>query len=344
MNNIYEQKARKYKYKYLKLKRLNIYIGEGGGVAIVDAMKRVYDGNNFNKQVEDAIYSNKEKFAKEVKNVITNEVIEKIVEEFINKKEKAKGETEAEAKARAETEAKARAEAEAKAKEEAEAKAKEEAEAKAKADADIKKHTDFIEKIKNLKKAILIDIIPLYRNKKILGNIKESIFENNNVKFDSGKPIIIDYNKDNNIDIDKDPVKCFINSLPKNSPKEIKLNVINNLKNCKINIKEENDSQINTFLLEETQINDKIKGTFQENKYGNDYNLDIKYVKNKIIQNTDLYSLYDIIYDLYNELNDEYKLLYKSLFFEEKKYAIYKPEDLLDILDNIKRYSNIGSG
>jgi hypothetical protein len=335
MNDIYEQKARKYKYKYLKLKRLNIYIGEGGGVAIVDAMKRVYDGNNFNKQVEDAIYSNKEKFAKEVKNVITNEVIEKIVEEFINKKEKAKGETEAEAKARAEAKAKEEAEAE--------AKAKADAEAKAKADADIKKHTDFIEKIKNLKKAILIDIIPLYRDKKILGNIKESIFKNNNVKFDSVKPIIIDYTKDNNINIDIDPVKCFINSLPKNSPKEIKLNVINNLKNCKINIKEENDSQINTFLLEETQLNDKIKGTFSENNYGNDYNLDIKYVKNKIIQNTDLYSLYDIIYDLYNELNDEYKLLYKSLF-EEKKYAIYKPEDLFDILDNIKRYSNIGSG
>jgi hypothetical protein len=74
MNNIYEQKARKYKYKYLKLKRLNIYIGEGGGVAIVDAMKRVYDGNNFNKQVEDAIYSNKEKFAKEVKNFIQQQI------------------------------------------------------------------------------------------------------------------------------------------------------------------------------------------------------------------------------------------------------------------------------
>jgi hypothetical protein len=303
MNDIYEQKARKYKYKYLKLKKELEYTGEGGGIK--NAMKRVYD-NNFNKQVEDAIYSNTEKFAMEVKSVITNEVIEKIVEEILNKKEKAKKETEAEAKARAEAEAKARAEA---------------------------KHTDFIQKIKNLEVAIREKIVSLYDKKQILGNINESIFVNNEVKFDSAKPITIDYNNNNNYNIDKDPVKCFINNLPTKSSNEIKLNVINNLNKCKIYIEDK-------FLLEETQKNDRTS-TF---KYNDNYLFNIKYVKNKIIQNTDLYSLYDIIYDLYNELNDEYKSLYKPLFIEEKKYAIYKPEDLLDILDNIKRYSNIGSG
>ena len=38
MNDIYEQKAKKYKYKYLKLK--NEYFGEGGGLKSFFGLKK----------------------------------------------------------------------------------------------------------------------------------------------------------------------------------------------------------------------------------------------------------------------------------------------------------------
>ena len=316
MNDIYEQKARKYKYKYLKLKKEIEYTGEGGGLS--GFIGRAFD----TKANQLKVRQKTEQIANEV---------------YDMRKEQD------EAKARADAEAKARADAEEKARADAEEKARADAEAKAEAEAKLK-HTDFIEKIKKLEEAVKNDIVPLYDNKKILGNIDESIFNNNNVKFNSAKPFFIDYNFfiDNNNN-NKDPVKCFINSLPTNKQKEIKRTVINNLKYCKINIEEknenENDSKINKLLLEETKINDRGR-TFN---YNDNYLLDIKYVKNRIIRNTDLYSLYDIIYDLYNNLNDEYKLLYESFFSSEKKYAIYTPNDLIDILNNIKSIS-LGSG
>jgi hypothetical protein len=40
INDIYEQKAKKYKYKYLELKKRIEYIGEGGGV-----FKRLFGWN-----------------------------------------------------------------------------------------------------------------------------------------------------------------------------------------------------------------------------------------------------------------------------------------------------------
>ena len=334
MNDIYEQKARKYKYKYLKLKKELEYIGEGGGLR-----ERIFNNKEYHLKKKQKTKKQIEEIAKDMYNEMRREEDEA----------KARADAEAQAKARADAEAQAIADAEEKARADAEEKARADAEAKARADAKAKaeaeaklKHTDFIEKIKNLEEAVKNDIVPLYDNKKILGNIDESIFNNNNVKFNSAKPFFIDYNFfiDNN---NKDPVKCFINSLPTNKQKEIKRTVINNLKYCKINIEEknenENDSKINKLLLEETKINDRGR-TFN---YNDNYLLDIKYVKNRIIRNTDLYSLYDIINDLYNNLNDEYKLLYKSFFSSEKKYAIYTPEDLIDILNNIKSISS-GSG
>jgi chemotaxis protein histidine kinase CheA len=331
MNDIYEQKARKYKYKYLKLKKELEYTGEGGGII----------GRVFNTKANQLkVRQQMEQFAEDIYN-------RKIQEEAKARADaEAKARADAEAKARADAEAQAIADAEAKAKAEAEAKAKAEAEAKAKADAEAKKkHTDFIEKIKNLVKAVKNDIVILYNKKQILGNIDNSIFNNNNnnVKFNSAKPILIDYNFFDNNNNNKDPVKCFINTLntlPINIKNVIKRTVIDNLKHCTINIEEknenENNSKINNLLFDEIKINDNGRNF----NYGDNYLLDIKYVKNRIIRNTDLYSLYDIIYDLYNNLNDEYKLLYKSFFSSEKKYAIYTPEDLIDILNNIKSISS----
>ena len=79
MNDIYEQKAKKYKYKYLKLKKLKReieYIGEGGHI-----------GHDIFNSITNFFTSNADKAKANAEAKSTSEAIAKVSEEATAKKE-----------------------------------------------------------------------------------------------------------------------------------------------------------------------------------------------------------------------------------------------------------------
>ena len=297
MNDIYEQKAKKYKYKYLKLKKLKREIEYIGGW---------FPGKG---------------------------IIDGITNYFTSNADKAKTNNEAEA-------VKATSEAIAKVTEEATAK---------------KEHEDFKEKIKNLKTAIIEQIKQKY-NKRIFGNIDDKIFTNNEVKF-TGEGFDIDKDSEKILTLAKEAngpnllkcykeksdiceqclkdnkncIGCFVND--KYGKMITKPNLEQLLAKCNIN-----NSHVQN-LLTDTKKNDKALNSSEIFNYDDKYlyHMDniYKVIIKDIVKNYDLYSLCDIINNLYTKLSDKVKIKYLPLFNGNNKYLVYTLDDLIKRLDEI---------
>jgi hypothetical protein len=309
MNDIYEQKAKKYKYKYLKLKRLKREIEYIGGW---------YPG----KGIVDGIT-----------NSITNL--------FTSNADKAKADAEAKA-VKGITEGIEKVKADASESEEADT-----------------EYEDFKKKIINLKEAIENKIKPIY-NIKIFGNINEKIFKDNNkVEFEGNSYDIVTHREQiltlakeengpnllkcyksesdicddclkNNKNNEKKCIGCFVN---RNHGKMItKPNLEQLLGKCNIN-----NSHVQ-FLLDDTKKNDKALNPNQKFNYDNNYLHHMNNIYNVIItdivKNYDLYSLCDIINNLYTKLSEKIKIKYTPLF-NDNKYLVYTVDDLINRLDQI---------
>jgi hypothetical protein len=381
MNNIYEQKAKKYKYKYLKLKRLKNeleYIGEleGGIDYNYDKKIKILIDEKFdqlsNEKKEKILINEIEKFSNEEIEQILNKEIEQlpkknnnlsyfynfnriglnlfnknglnkeIYKEIKKRLENEKLENERLKRLENERLENERLESERLEKLESERLEKLKNERLEKLENErlerelaYKEDTDFKEKIKNLKKAINEQIKPLYEKKKIIGNINKDIFNNNNVNLNIDNPIEVNnWNNNSNISINSniskiksDVLKCFI---------DLKKNVITGeqLKNCKID-----EDEINNLLTKIKTEDKKIKNIGNFN-YDHKYIFDRNYINNeiiiKIVRNIDLYTINDIIYDLYNNLNYNLKIKYELLFNNENKINLnYKPDDLINRLEQI---------
>jgi hypothetical protein len=396
MNNIYEQKAKKYKYKYLKLKRLKNeleYIGEleGGIDYNYDNKIKILIDEKFdqlsnekkeqilineieklsneeieqilNKEIEQLPKKNNnlsyfynfnriglelnlfnknglnKKIYKEIKKRLENEKLEneKLENERLKRLENERLENERLEKLESERLENERLENERLENERLENERLEKLESEKLENERLEKleDTDFKEKIKNLKKAINEDIKLLYDKKKIIGNINKDIFNNNNVNLNINEPIEIkdwNINSINSINsniskIKSDVLKCFI---------DLKKNAITReqLINCKID-----EDEINNLLTKIKTEDEKIKNKGNFN-YDHKYIFDRNYINNeiiiKIVRNIDLYTINDIIYDLYKNLNNNLKIKYESLFNNENKINLnYTPDDLINRLEQI---------
>jgi len=340
MNDIYEKKAKKYKYKYLKLKRE--YIGEGGNFF------NHFSEDNFNKKVDEIIQKyiiidsdsqvniNKDpnmQIKEQDENSyflyrLTNngfiyQVYKRIIKYFDNLVKIAESQQIVENSTifnrisekgfnyQVDNRIKIYVE-----------EIKKNLNEKLKQDK-IKtleeEHQIFKDKIQNVKNTIEKIIKPLYYNGKIVGNIDKDNIINSNYE----------------VDINKDPKKCYYDKLNYQNSKIkniSKSDVIQILKDCGFDT-------LNNFLYHllfaeqvQTDLNKNNNNTIFT--YDDKYLFYLDYLKNNIkIQNYDLYKLYDIIYDLYNSLNNNLKNKYDHLF-NQKNY-IETPDRLIYLLQQI---------
>jgi hypothetical protein len=353
MNDIYKQKAEKYKYKYLKLKKEIEYIGEGGYLPNYFSeggyLPNYFSEGAFNNKVDKLIekYINidftnsqilikinedpdiKYSFNPVFENRFNYQVYNRI-KEYIKKYPPETIETQNDKpdffslisekgfNNQVDKRIKKYIE-ETKKKKELEAANKKKLEELEALKQEQQEQQDFKDKIQNVKKVIEKIIVPLYKQQNIIGNInKDEIFKS-------------DYDGKIN---HQQPVQCYHNNLNEVSKSYTyikKSKVIKILNDCKFKTL---NNFLDHLLFSEQKQTDLNNNNNKNHNYDDDYIFNLNFLKKNIkIHNYDLYLLYDIIYDLYFSLNDKLKQKYNHLF-NKKQYA-ETPYNLINLLDQI---------